>query len=153
MTEDHRIEPPHGADERATLTAFLDYQRQTLLRKVAGLSDADARRRLLPSDTTLLGIVRHLADVESWWFQAVFAGETLERLDHPLFSSLADPDGDWHVGPDDTLGQAIAVYEAACVGSRRVVAAASLDDVRGAGRVGRRVRRRLTTACAGSSCT
>ena len=61
------------ADERAVLDAFLDFHRAVLLRKLRGLSDADARRRLVPSVTTLAGLVRHLTMVERNWFPTLLA--------------------------------------------------------------------------------
>jgi uncharacterized damage-inducible protein DinB len=62
--------------ERATLTAYLRYYRQTLVMKCAGLdAEAMARRAVPPSDLSLLGLVRHLADVERRWFRQVLAGE------------------------------------------------------------------------------
>lgn len=61
------------AEERPTLEAFLDYYRDTVKRKVWGVSEEDARRRLVPSATTLGGIVKHLRWVELNWFQRILA--------------------------------------------------------------------------------
>jgi uncharacterized damage-inducible protein DinB len=67
--------------ERATLTAYLRYYRQTLEMKCAGLDAAAlARRSVPPSDMSLLGLVRHLADVERRWFRQVLAGEDAPYL-------------------------------------------------------------------------
>jgi uncharacterized damage-inducible protein DinB len=63
------------ADERTTLAAFLQYQRDTLEWKCSGLDAAQmARRSVAPSTMSLLGLVRHLADVERYWFRSVMAG-------------------------------------------------------------------------------
>ena len=62
-------------DERAVLDSFLDFHRAVLLRKLRGLSDADARRRLVPSATTLAGLVKHLTMVERNWFPTLLAPE------------------------------------------------------------------------------
>ena len=87
---DPRIDPPGEGDERATLAAFLRWQRGTLELKCSGLDAADlARRAVEPSSMSLLGLVRHLADVERAWFK-----RTLASLDAPpRFRSAADPDG------------------------------------------------------------
>jgi hypothetical protein len=62
------------ASERGILEAALDAQREILLYKMAGASEADLRKRLVPSHTTLLGLVKHVAYAERWWFQDGFAG-------------------------------------------------------------------------------
>jgi uncharacterized damage-inducible protein DinB len=69
---DNRIDPPLEADERATLLGFLTYQRATLALKCEGL-DAEqlARRASPPSTLSLLGLLRHLAEVELGWFRDV----------------------------------------------------------------------------------
>lgn len=70
-----RPDPPVAAGERTMLEAFLDFQRATLVWKVTGVSDVDARRRLLPrSLMSLGGLVKHLIDVEAGWFRKTMAG-------------------------------------------------------------------------------
>ena len=67
--------PPHlVADELTTLRALFDFQRDSFVRKVSGVSDGAAARCLLPSDTTLLWLVNHLVFVEEYWFLHCFAG-------------------------------------------------------------------------------
>ncbi len=71
-----RKDPPPQGDERATLTAFLDYHRDTLALKCDGLTDEQLRERSMPPSTlSLLGLVRHMAEVERSWFRRVLAGE------------------------------------------------------------------------------
>ena len=87
--------PPHHAlagGERETLRAYLDFHRETLALKCAGLSDDDLRRPTTPSSLTLLGLVRHMAEVERAWFRRVSTGQ-----DVPLVWS---PDGDFQVAYD-----------------------------------------------------
>ncbi|MEU0086532.1 DinB family protein [Streptomyces sp. NPDC006274] len=73
-----RIGPPLTGGERETLRAFLDYHRATLALKCEGLGDDDLRRRSMPPSTlTLLGLVRHMAEVERTWFRMVINGEDL----------------------------------------------------------------------------
>ena len=66
MPEDTRPEPPDVAGEAETLSGFLDFQRATLLWKLEGLDDEQLRRPMVPSGTSLLGMVKHLAYVERW---------------------------------------------------------------------------------------
>jgi Protein of unknown function (DUF664) len=69
MTDD-RTDPPFEADERTTLTAFLDFHRATLALKCEGLTDDQLRERTVPpSSLSLLGLVRHMAEVERNWFR------------------------------------------------------------------------------------
>src|SRR5947209_12807586 len=76
MTE--RPIPPVIADERTMLRVFLDYHRATLAMKCDGLSDEELRQRAVPSSAlSLLGLVRHMADVERTWFRRVIIGEEI----------------------------------------------------------------------------
>ncbi|MGH8897997.1 MAG: DinB family protein [Egibacteraceae bacterium] len=126
MAEDLRTRPIRRGDERETLCAFLDFQRQTLLMKVAGLSDNEARQQLLLTPTSLMGLVRHLSEVERWWFRITFAGEPI-RL---RYCDDENPERDWYVEPGDTLADAVTAYEEECEAARAVVAAApSLDEL------------------------
>lgn len=76
-----RVDEPFVGDERAMLEGFLEWHRATLLHVCAGLTGEQlARRAVPPSNLSLLGLVRHLADVERTWFRRRFAGEELESL-------------------------------------------------------------------------
>ena len=116
-----RTHPPAAADERTTLTAYLDYQRATLAWKCDGLDDAQLRQRAVPPSTlSLLGLVRHLTEVERSWFRRAFAREDAA----PLYYSDADPDGDFdHVDTAD-VAEAFDRWRAECDHARRLVAAA-----------------------------
>jgi len=98
-TLDERIPPvqvqyddiPRTADERATLVTFLEWQRSTLARKCSGLTAEQLRRRsAAPSTLSLLGLVRHLTDVERGWFRRTLALEDVGDL----YATEADPDAD-----------------------------------------------------------
>ena len=90
--DDPREGGPTLGDERATLNEFLRCQRLTLELKCSGLDAADlARRSVEPSTMSLLGLVRHLAEVERGWFRRVMAGQDAPKL----FCSDIDPDGDF----------------------------------------------------------
>ncbi|AEV88188.1 Mini-circle protein [Actinoplanes sp. SE50] len=68
--EAHRVPEPHTGDERAMLQGWLDYHRQTLLLKCAGLTAEQLKLASAePSRLTLLGLVRHMTEVERWWFR------------------------------------------------------------------------------------
>jgi Protein of unknown function (DUF664) len=133
MTMFERVEPPQVGDERAMLPAYLDYHRATLEMKCSGLTDDQLRERsVAASSLSLLGLVRHLTEVERSWFQARFA-----RTDAPpIYFSDDNLDGDFDDLDFPDVAQVFATYREACEQSRRVVArAGSLDDlgVRGDG--------------------
>lgn len=120
-----RIGPPTTGDERETLRAFLDYHRATLAMKCDDLSDEDLRRRSMPPSTlTLLGLVRHMAEVERAWFRRIIDGE-----DIPLVWS---PDFDFQVAYDPTgctRAEAFAAWETEVAHARRIEAAAPTLDL------------------------
>ncbi len=88
--DDLRSVPAIG-DERTMLLAMLQAQRETLRLKCAGLDVELSARSVAPSTLSLLGIVRHLADVERRWFRRDLAGHDVAER----FSSVAEPDGDF----------------------------------------------------------
>jgi hypothetical protein len=122
-----RPSPPLQADERETLRAFLDFHRATLAMKCDGLSDDDLRRRSMPPSTlTLLGLVRHMAEVERTWFRKVINGE-----DIPLVWS---DDNDYQVAYDasgSSRGEAFEAWQAEVEHSRRIEREAGSLDVTG----------------------
>jgi uncharacterized damage-inducible protein DinB len=92
LATDPRADPPPLGDERATLAGFLRWQRETLELKCSGLGVADlACRSAEPSTMSLLGLVRHLADVERGWFREFMAGQDVR----PQFSTDTDRDADF----------------------------------------------------------
>jgi len=92
-----RADPREGGttlgDERATLIEYLRRQRLTLQIKCEGL-DAEqlARRAVEPSTLSLLGLVRHMAEVERSWFRRRFSGQHVPKR----YQSESDPDGDFN---------------------------------------------------------
>jgi hypothetical protein len=121
---DTRGDTPADRDERETLIAFLDLYRETVLVKLDGLDGEQLSRRLLPSRTTLLGIVKHLALVERWWLGTVIGGEP-ETPDDP-----DDPDAEWLITAADSPEQVVADYRAACAHSNEIAPAAGPLDAR-----------------------
>jgi len=124
---DDRPVPPLIADERDMLRGFLDFHRATLAMKCRDLTDEDLRKTSMPPSTlSLLGLVRHMAEVERTWFRRVINGE-----DIPLVWS---PDGDYQVAYDastSTRTEAFAAWEAEVEHSRRIERAAESLDVTG----------------------
>jgi uncharacterized damage-inducible protein DinB len=128
---DTTIDPTLGpvlartGDERAVLEAFLDFHRAIVLRKARGLADADASRRLVPSLTTLAGLLKHLALVEQNWLPRLFAPEPGDVY----LTSQEEADASFTLGPADTVETLAAGYEAACARSRAIAARFELDQV------------------------
>ena len=119
------IDPGTTSDERTTLVEFLDYFRAVLERKVHGLDDEQIRVRIAASSIDLLGLVRHLAEVERWWFRVAFTAE----VDSGIFGD-DDPDIEWHHTADDTLADALHHWHAEVDRAREIVSAApSLDTL------------------------
>ncbi|MFJ8675252.1 DinB family protein [Streptomyces sp. NPDC093589] len=122
-----RIGPPLLAGERETLRAFLDFHRATLAMKTDGLSDEELRSRPMPPSTlTLLGLVRHMAEVERVWFRRVINGEEL-----PLVWS---DEGDYQAAYDasgSTRSEAFGAWQTEVEHARRIEQAAESLDVTG----------------------
>jgi uncharacterized damage-inducible protein DinB len=123
-----RVNPPFEADERATLTAFLDRQRATLAVKCDGLTEDQLRQQAVPpSNLSLLGLVRHMAEVERNWFRPVLGGEEM--------ATIFAPDMDWEASFRDAatadVAEAFRLWQAECDHARALVAAAPSIDVRG----------------------
>jgi uncharacterized damage-inducible protein DinB len=106
--------PPRAIGEREILRAAWQFQRDSLVRKVAGLSEEDARHSPVGSGTTLLWLVQHACYAERIWVRVRFAGEDV----------IADGDTVASV----TLAEAIAVYEAEWAEVDAIVDAHDLDD-------------------------
>jgi hypothetical protein len=104
------------AGERETLMALLRYQRESMVRKVAGVDRAAAARSPVASGTSLLWLVKHLTGAEQRWFLARFAGQDVA-------------DGDDTLTDADTADSLVAAYRDMWARVDRVIAAADLDDV------------------------
>jgi len=92
-----------GEDERSVLLGYLAFHRTILARKVEGVSDEDARRAASPPSTlTLLGLIRHMTDVERWWFRRVQQAEAIP--------GIFDDDEEWRVPDDATVADALQAY-------------------------------------------
>ncbi|MFW3172646.1 DinB family protein [Geodermatophilus sp. CPCC 206100] len=125
--EDTRDEPPLTGDEATLLSAFLDFHRQTLEWKCAGLTPEQlATRSVATSDLTLLGLVRHLAAVETGWLVG-FGGLPADIWPEVL----RDGDEHWRVDPGSVTAAEVeaawATWRAAAGAVREVVQQVPLD--------------------------
>jgi uncharacterized damage-inducible protein DinB len=102
--------------ERETLQALMQYQRESVVRKIEGIDDAAAREERVASGTSLLWLVQHLTQAEILWFAVRFAGQDTE---------LPDPTAQ----PDDTIAAALAAYRATWARVDAIIAAAPSLDV------------------------
>ncbi len=128
--DDPREHGPRLGDERTTLVESLRRQRLTLEIKCAGLdAEAMARRAVEPSTLSLLGLVRHLAEVERATFRVLMAGEDASRL----FRSDTEPDGDFDGAVPDpgVVAEAWAAWRAEVEFATRFVADATSLDMTG----------------------
>ena len=111
------LKPPRlvGCGERRTIRALTQYHRESVVRKLEGITDEEARRSFVPSGTSLLWIVKHLAKAELLWVCQRFAGRT-----------VALPSDALEVG--DSIASVVQSYRAAWVTVDAVADAASLED-------------------------
>ena len=122
---DSRPYPPPRAAEREMLVAFLRFERATLEMKCEGLEPEQLRMRSVPpSSMSLIGLVRHLAEVERGWFRRGIAGEEAP----PIYYSDAAPDGDFDVDTAD-VEEAFATWKHECEAADVIIAEHSLDDL------------------------
>jgi uncharacterized damage-inducible protein DinB len=121
---DDRRFPPGVGDERATLQGFLDFHRDTLMWKCAGLTGEQLTARpLATTNLSLLGLVRHLADVERSWFRRRLAGEDAP----PIYYTAAEPDLDIDPPPDADPEADFAIWRAEVAACDAVAAGWDLD--------------------------
>jgi len=130
MKDMDRTPPPDDSDERATLTAFLEYLRSSVVAKLAGVDDDAAKRPQVPSGTSIYWLGTHLSAVEINQFQRILDGRPSERIVPPAPPAIEF----------DTMSAVIDRYETACAESRRILE--SFDELdtlgRGVGRKGDR---------------
>lgn len=120
--------PFHAADDRTMLPAMLDWYREGVLLKVRGMRQDDAVASPVPSNTTAIGLVKHLALVEDAWVTQRLAGQPMPE---PWASAPFDDDPDWEFSsaPSDRLEDVVALYGQACARSRQVADDLPLDHV------------------------
>jgi uncharacterized damage-inducible protein DinB len=119
-----RAEPPYVADERTVVDGWLDYHRATLLWKCEGLDEQQLKARAVPTSAlTLLGLVRHMTDVERGWL--------LPFLDEPtsfLYATDDDPDGEFDVTEADAATD-LARFRSETDAFRQALRGHDLDEI------------------------
>jgi uncharacterized damage-inducible protein DinB len=124
-----RTFPPYHGSEKEMLLTYLDFQRDTAICKLQGLSEEDARRTLGPSSLTLIGLISHLTYVERVWFRTVLQGEDVAVAGYSEdFSSY------WDVPMGTSVAEVIRAYREEIARSNEAIAERSLDDVAATGR-------------------
>jgi len=111
-------------DERAQLDAFLEDYRRAVELTPEGLTEEESRRRLVPSATTLLGLLKHVTWMQRVWFEACVGGVSREALG--LAQSV---DESFQLSGDDTIASVLAAHRDACTRARAVVADIPLDTI------------------------
>ncbi len=107
------------------LKAFLDSNRDVMIWKADGMPDEAGRAAPFASDTSMIGLLQHLAIVEKSWFQNIFAGREVDWG----FDFDADRDAEWHFDGTETLAAAIEMYNEAIAESNKIIDDSNLDDV------------------------
>ncbi|MTE21609.1 DUF664 domain-containing protein [Streptomyces sp. TRM43335] len=120
LPEPPRTLPP---DPHGMLLAYLDHYRDTVLRKLDGLDEAELRHSRLPSGWSPLELLRHLACVERRWLRWGFLAEPVED---PWADR--DADGRWHVPDGTTPAEVVEHFRAECARSREIASSAALTD-------------------------
>jgi uncharacterized damage-inducible protein DinB len=127
---------PTSTSERDSLGQYLDYQRETILRKTEGLTKEQLAQRIPTSGLTLAGILYHLALVEESWFEVDFLGQD-SRADLAGIDWAADPDYEFRTALEKEPEWLRRRYRDACDRARQATAATrSLDDTSVSTRVG-----------------
>lgn len=108
----------------AQFEAFLDEHRALLTTALDGVTEEQARRRLVGSSTTLLGLVEHATFVEGVWFDEAVTGRPRSAT-----GLAAGPEESFVLHPDDTVASVQDAHLAACAASRRAVAGMDLDEL------------------------
>jgi hypothetical protein len=111
-------------DLRGRVEELVDHYREVLLASLDGLTEEEARLRLVPSKTTLLGLVKHVTFVEGVWFDQALSGRTYGEIGIP-----SSPDRSFTLSAKDTIASVQAAYRARIEASRRSMADLPFDAV------------------------
>jgi Protein of unknown function (DUF664) len=109
---------------RIQFEVFLDEHRAALNGCLDGLTEEQARRSLVPSRTTLLGLVKHATFVEKIWFDEAITCRSRAEIGIP-----ATPDESFILTDDDTIATVQQAHHEACESSRQAAASLGLDDM------------------------
>ncbi|MFI1357826.1 DinB family protein [Streptomyces sp. NPDC020898] len=126
MTTTQRNEPAPNDSERPMLEGWLNYHRQTLAWKCEGLTGAQLRTASVePSELSLMGLVRHMAEVERFWFRKILVDEDTG----PIYGTKEDPDAEFHLTDADTWEEAYGTWQAEIGIAGRHAGGFGLDDL------------------------
>jgi hypothetical protein len=109
---------------RVQFEVFLDEHRLALDNCLTGLTEQQVRRSLVPSRTTLLGLVKHVTFVEKVWFD-----EAITRRSRAEIGIPATPDESFVLDDDDTIATVQRAHREACASSRHAASSLGLDDI------------------------
>ena len=124
MIDEYRTDATLTGSEREQIESFLHDNRVEIVGLLDGLTEEQARRRLVPSLTTLLGLVKHAAFAERVWFDVALAGRTRAEIGLPQAV-----DDSFILTDDDTIESVLAQYRQAWTNADEIAAAYSLDDL------------------------
>ncbi|MFC6094343.1 DinB family protein [Saccharothrix lopnurensis] len=124
------------ADERTQLDAFTEEYRGAVEAALDGLTEEQARRRLVPSATTLLGLLKHVTWMQRVWFEECVGGTPRREL-----GLVGTPDDSFRLTAEDTVASVTAAHREACATAREAVADLPLDTVVTGHRAGPRTLR------------
>ncbi|MET7880614.1 DinB family protein [Micromonospora sp. DT68] len=113
-----------SASAQEQFEAFIDEHRRALNGCLDGLTEEQARRSLVPSRTTLLGLIKHVTFVEKVWFDEAVTCRSRAEIGIP-----ATPDESFILDDGDTIASIQRAHREACEASRRAAATLGLDDV------------------------
>ena len=111
-------------NERTQLDAFVEEYRSAIENTLDGLTEEQARRRLVPSATTLLGLLKHVTWMQRVWFEECIGGRPRQDL-----GLVNTPEESFQLAEDDTVAGVKAAHAQACATARAAVADLSLDAV------------------------
>ncbi|WP_329237062.1 DinB family protein [Streptomyces sp. NBC_01460] len=123
-------------DERAQLDAFVEEYRGAVEATLDGLTEEQARRRLVSSATTLLGLLKHVTWMQRVWFEECVGGTSRREL-----GLVQNPDESFRLADDDTVASVTAAHQEACARALAAVAELPLDKVVTGHRTGPRTLR------------
>ncbi len=116
--------PPYTGTERELLESHLEHNRLAVRHKVEGLSRELATKRLSDTPTSVAGLVKHLTEVEGWWFRRFLNGEDWHGR-----STDENPDGEFDIGAEESVNSLLLEYEVACATSREICKNFNLEDL------------------------
>ena len=113
-------------DERTQLDAFVDEYRSAIEVTLDGLTEEQARRQLVSSATTLLGLLKHVTWMQRVWFEECVGGTSRREL-----GLVQSPEESFRLSDDDTVASVTAAHREACATARTTIADLPLDALTG----------------------